>query len=81
MPVPTSLKWRSSGLRTSGSAKCLSRSSTRKMGFPKSDLRAFLEQRIAKFKIPARFIFSPEPLPKLGTGKIDRPSLKAQYAR
>jgi long-chain acyl-CoA synthetase len=50
-------------------------------GLSEEDLRAFLEARIAKFKIPARFIFSPDPLPKLGTGKIDRPSLKAQYAR
>ena len=52
-----------------------------KNGLSEGDLRAFLDHRIAKFKIPARFIFSPEPLPKLGTGKIDRPSLKAQYAR
>ena len=52
-----------------------------KNGLSEADLRAFLESRIARFKIPARFIFSPDPLPKLGTGKIDRPSLKAQYAR
>jgi long-chain acyl-CoA synthetase len=45
------------------------------------ELRLFLEQRIARFKIPERFIFSPAPLPRLGTGKIDRRSLKAQYAR
>jgi long-chain acyl-CoA synthetase len=44
------------------------------------ELRAFLEQRIAKFKVPERIIFSPEPLPRLGTGKIDRRALKAQYA-
>jgi len=43
------------------------------------DLRAFLEPRIAAFKIPERFIFSDEPLPKLGTGKIDRVAIKAQY--
>ena len=43
------------------------------------DLRAFLEPRIAPFKIPARFIFVTEPLPKLGTGKIDRVAIKAQY--
>jgi acyl-CoA synthetase (AMP-forming)/AMP-acid ligase II len=52
-----------------------------KNGLSEQDLRAFLEARIARFKIPARFIFSDEPLPKLGTGKIDRPTLKAQYAR
>jgi acyl-CoA synthetase (AMP-forming)/AMP-acid ligase II len=44
-------------------------------------LRAFLDGRLARFKIPDRFIFSAEPLPRLGTGKIDRPRLKAQYAR
>ena len=44
-------------------------------------LKAFLEQRIARFKIPERFIFTDEPLPRLGTGKIDRRALKAQYAK
>jgi long-chain acyl-CoA synthetase len=44
------------------------------------DLRGFLEKRIAKFKIPERIIFSSEPLPRLGTGKIDRRALKTQYA-
>jgi long-chain acyl-CoA synthetase len=43
------------------------------------ELRAFLEPRISSFKIPARFIFADEPLPKLGTGKIDRVAIKAQY--
>jgi len=45
------------------------------------DLRAFLEPRMAAFKMPARFIFASEPLPKLGTGKIDRIAIKAQYRR
>jgi hypothetical protein len=31
--------------------------------------------------VPDRFIFSKEPLPKLGTGKIDRRTLKEQHAR
>ena len=43
-------------------------------------LRAFLEGRLAAFKVPGRMIFSAEPLPRLGTGKIDRVALKAQYA-
>ena len=46
-----------------------------------AELRAFLEGRLAKFKIPERFIFSGEPLPRLGTGKFDRRALKAQYTR
>jgi len=44
------------------------------------ELLAFLDGRMAKFKIPQRIILSPDPLPKLGTGKIDRRALKAQYA-
>jgi acyl-CoA synthetase (AMP-forming)/AMP-acid ligase II len=43
-------------------------------------LREFLIGRLAAFKIPARFIFSPEPLPRLGTGKIDRVALKASLS-
>jgi acyl-CoA synthetase (AMP-forming)/AMP-acid ligase II len=43
-------------------------------------LRAFLEPRLASFKVPERFIFAAEALPRLGTGKIDRVALKAQYA-
>ena len=44
------------------------------------ELRQFLDGRIAKFKIPEKIIFSDEPLPRLGTGKIDRRALKAQFA-
>ena len=44
------------------------------------ELRQFLDARLARFKVPERIIFSPEPLPRLGTGKIDRPTLKAQYS-
>ena len=42
-------------------------------------LRAYLEPRMAAFKIPARMIFAEDPLPKLGTGKIDRIAIRAQY--
>jgi len=50
-------------------------------GLAEPSLRAFLESQIAAFKVPARFVFAVEPLPKLGTGKIDRVALKARYAR
>ena len=43
------------------------------------ELRAYLEPRLSAFKIPARFIFVADPLPKLGTGKIDRVAIRAQY--
>jgi len=52
-----------------------------KNGLCEEDLRDFLDGRLAKFKLPERFIFSDTPLPRLGTGKIDRRALKAQYAR
>ncbi|HVM23246.1 MAG TPA: class I adenylate-forming enzyme family protein [Sphingomicrobium sp.] len=44
-------------------------------------LRDFLDGRLAKFKLPERIIMSDEPLPRLGTGKIDRRALRAQYTR
>ena len=45
------------------------------------ELRTFLDERLARFKIPERMVFSTDPLPRLGTGKFDRRALKAQYAR
>jgi acyl-CoA synthetase (AMP-forming)/AMP-acid ligase II len=50
-------------------------------GLSETALRDFLERSVASFKVPARFIFSAEPLPRLGTGKIDRVALKALYGR
>jgi long-chain acyl-CoA synthetase len=50
-------------------------------GLDEATLRSFLEGNVAAFKVPARFIFSEQPLPRLGTGKIDRVALKAKYAR
>jgi acyl-CoA synthetase (AMP-forming)/AMP-acid ligase II len=50
-------------------------------GLDEATLREFLESNVAAFKVPARFAFSEEPLPRLGTGKIDRVALKAKYAR
>ena len=44
------------------------------------DLRAFLDGRLSAFKVPARMVFSDAPLPRLGTGKIDRLALKQKYA-
>jgi acyl-CoA synthetase (AMP-forming)/AMP-acid ligase II len=39
----------------------------------------FLRDRIAGFKLPAHIWFHADPLPKLGTGKIDKVSLRAHY--
>ena len=43
------------------------------------DVRAFLATRIAAFKVPARIWIAPDPLPRLGTEKIDKVSIKSQY--
>ena len=43
------------------------------------DLGKFLAERLAQFKLPAHIWFSNYPLPKLGTGKIDKVSLRATY--
>jgi len=42
-------------------------------------LLAFLDGRLAKYKLPAHVWVHPEPLPKLGTGKIDKVSLRERY--
>ena len=42
-------------------------------------LTAFLAERLAQFKLPARIWMVDEPLPKLGTGKIDKVALRERY--
>ena len=42
-------------------------------------LIAFLKDRIAAFKIPAKIWFEPNNLPRLGTEKIDKVSLRKKY--
>ena len=42
-------------------------------------LKAFLAERLAPFKVPVHFWCEPEPLPRLGTQKIDRLTLRRDY--
>jgi acyl-CoA synthetase (AMP-forming)/AMP-acid ligase II len=42
-------------------------------------LEAYLSAHIAAFKVPRRIWIAPEPLPRLGTEKIDKVSLRAAY--
>ncbi len=42
-------------------------------------LRAFLFTKLAAYKVPSAIHFSRDPLPRLGTGKIDRVALKRQF--
>ena len=49
-------------------------------GLDGETLRIFLGQRLAAYKIPAQMHFSDAPLPRLGTGKIDRVALKQKFA-
>jgi long-chain acyl-CoA synthetase len=48
-------------------------------GLDADTLRAFLADKIAQYKIPAYFWFPREPLPKLGTGKIDKRTVRERY--
>ena len=43
------------------------------------ELCEFLGTRLAQFKLPAYIWFADAPLPRLGTGKIDKVSLRTQY--
>jgi len=43
------------------------------------ELKAFLAPRLAPFKIPAHYWQVAEPLPRLGTQKIDRVTLRREY--
>lgn len=42
-------------------------------------LKEHAHARLAGFKVPARIWLTDEPLPRLGTGKIDKVSLRAHY--
>jgi acyl-CoA synthetase (AMP-forming)/AMP-acid ligase II len=43
-----------------------------------AEIRAFLRDRLAAFKVPARFYFQHEQLPRIATGKIAKKELRAQ---
>ena len=44
-----------------------------------AELRAYLLERLAKFKVPHRYVFRDEPLPKGGTGKILKRELRETF--
>jgi long-chain acyl-CoA synthetase len=48
--------------------------------FDADALRAFLDGKIAQYKIPQYIWVHHEPLPKLGTGKIDKKTLRELYS-
>ena len=48
-------------------------------GVDRGGLLEFLEGKLARFKLPAHVFVHAEPLPKLGTGKIDKVSLRQRY--
>src|SRR5688572_17647999 len=49
--------------------------------FDPEALRDFLDGRIALYKIPEHIWIHDQPLPKLGTGKIDKKTLRERYSR
>ncbi|MES2097550.1 MAG: class I adenylate-forming enzyme family protein, partial [Pseudomonadota bacterium] len=48
-------------------------------GLSEGELQDFLRHHIAAFKVPARIWVSSDPLPRLGTEKIDKVGLRAKY--
>ena len=50
-----------------------------KGGLDSASVLAFLSERLAAFKVPAVIWIADQPLPKLGTGKIDKGALRAHY--
>ncbi|PZN97644.1 MAG: AMP-dependent synthetase [Alphaproteobacteria bacterium] len=44
-----------------------------------ADLYDFIARELASFKLPAKIWLSPEPLPKLGSAKIDKVTLRTHY--
>ncbi len=49
------------------------------MSVSPEELKSFLLERLAPFKVPVHFWWEVEPLPRLGTLKIDRVTLRKQY--
>jgi len=45
------------------------------------DLRDYLSHHLAPFKMPVRFWEVREPLPRLGTEKVDKRSLREKYTK
>jgi acyl-CoA synthetase (AMP-forming)/AMP-acid ligase II len=43
------------------------------------ELKTFLQAKLAPFKVPVHFWRVSEPLPRLGTQKIDRVTLRREY--
>ena len=66
---------RPSLLMAMGTTSYLLRSIALSTDAAESDLRAFLRERIAKFKVPARFVVVPA-LPRTAAGKVDRARLQ-----
>ena len=50
------------------------------MNASEDELRAFVGEHLAAFKVPVRIAFASEPLPRNAPGKIMKPQLRAFFA-
>ncbi|KAB2856572.1 MAG: hypothetical protein F9K41_06165 [Sphingopyxis terrae] len=57
----------------------LVRGSTSAVDLDTEEGRAFLQERLAAFKVPYRIWMATDALPKLGSEKIDKVSLRNKY--
>jgi len=55
------------------------RSSVRDASKAEAELREFLEDHLAKFKIPTRYAFTDEDLPRTATGKLLKREMRTKY--
>ncbi len=73
--VPWSARPTSSGGRCRSPSSCASPAQTSM----RTRLVAFLGDRLGRFKMPRKFEFTEEPLPKTGTGKIRKMILREKF--
>jgi long-chain acyl-CoA synthetase len=50
------------------------------MGASEEELRAFVAERLAAFKVPVKIVFSPDMLPRNATGKVRKNEIKRLFA-
>jgi long-chain acyl-CoA synthetase len=51
------------------------------MSASEAELRAFVAERLAAFKVPVKIVFSPDMLPRNPTGKLMKGELKKFFVQ
>ena len=51
-----------------------------RLGRRDEDMIDWSRERMAAYKVPRYVVWSPEPLPRLATGKLSKPAVRERYA-